>query len=125
MMSGDSVSIHGLKVDAVIGVYDWERAVTQRLVIDVDMQFDTRAAAASDALEDALNYAAVAERVESFVTAAQALLIERLAGGIAELILQDFAAEAVRVCVRKPGAVRAADAVAITIVRERSAKKLD
>ncbi|MEO0575726.1 MAG: dihydroneopterin aldolase [Pseudomonadota bacterium] len=125
MMQGDWVSLHGLKISAIVGVYDWEREITQRLVVDLDMQFDTQAAAASDALGDALNYAAVAERVEAYVVDVEARLIERLAGGIAALVLEEFPALAVRVCVKKPGAVRAADAVAITITRERSGKKLD
>ncbi|MEL6868818.1 MAG: dihydroneopterin aldolase [Pseudomonadota bacterium] len=120
-MTGDLVSIHGLRISAVVGVYDWERTVEQPLVVDIDMQCDTRAAAASDALDDALNYAAVAERVTTYVKQTQAQLVERLAGGIADLVLSEFAAQTVRVQVRKPGAVKDAAAIAITIERERTA----
>jgi len=57
----DCVFIEGLAVEAVIGVLDWGRTVEQRLLVDLDLGWDNRRPAASGALEDALDYAAVAE----------------------------------------------------------------
>ncbi len=113
----DRVVIEALEIPCVIGVWDWERKITQRVVVDLELHTDVTAAAASDALEDALNYAAVAERVQAFVVDAEAKLIERLAEGIAALILAEFGAARVRVRVAKPGAVPGARTVAVEIER--------
>ncbi len=116
----DRVLIEALEIPCVIGVWEWERKITQRVVVDLELYTDVTAAAASDALEDALNYAAVAERVTAFVVEAEAQLIERLAEGIAALALDEFGAARVRVRVAKPGAVPGARTVAVEI--ERSAQ---
>lgn len=63
----DSVLIEGLAVEAIIGVYDWEREVSQRLLVDLEMAWDNRAPAASDDVSDALNYALVSERVSDYL----------------------------------------------------------
>jgi len=63
----DKVFIRGLKVDAVIGVYDWEKQVRQPLIFDLEMAWDIRLAAATDDLMHALNYQAVTEFIERFV----------------------------------------------------------
>ncbi|MEL6950036.1 MAG: dihydroneopterin aldolase [Pseudomonadota bacterium] len=114
----DRVVIEGLEITCVIGAWEWERHITQKLVVDLAMGTDIAAAAASDALSDAVNYAAVAERVEAFVVETEAVLIERLAEGIAQLVLAEFGVSRVSVRVAKPGAVRAASTVAIEIERQ-------
>lgn len=113
----DRVLIEALEIPCVIGVWDWERKITQRVVVDLELFTDISAAGASDALDDALNYAAVAERVRAFVVDAEAQLIERLAEGIAALVLGEFGAARVRVRVAKPGAVPGARTVAVEIER--------
>ncbi|MEL6366855.1 MAG: dihydroneopterin aldolase [Pseudomonadota bacterium] len=117
----DIVKVTGLKVAAVIGVWTWEREIEQTLIIDLEMATDTRAAAASDALDDALNYAAVSESVIEYVRAAKPKLIEVLAEGIAELVLRDERVYGVGVQVRKPGAVQAAESIAVSIWRQSGA----
>lgn len=117
----DCIRIEGLEIDCVIGAYDWERRITQKVVVDIDLYTDIRAAADSDALDDAVNYADVAERVREHVVAAEATLVERLAEGIAALVLDGFAVARTRVRVAKPGAVREARTIAVMI--ERGASK--
>ena len=51
----DKVFIEGLQIDALIGIYDWERRIRQPLVFDIEMAFDNRIPAASDAIGDTLN----------------------------------------------------------------------
>ncbi|MEM8548701.1 MAG: dihydroneopterin aldolase [Pseudomonadota bacterium] len=119
-MSLDVVRIQGLAVETVIGVWAWEREITQKLLVDIELYTDTRAAGASDALEDALNYAAVAERVTNHIQAAKAQLIERLANELATLLLDEFEPQRVVLTVRKPGAVPAASDVAVQVARERN-----
>ncbi len=67
----DRIFITALTAEAVIGIYDWEREVKQRLEIDLEIWMDLRAAATSDAIEDTLNYKSVAKRVLAFVEASR------------------------------------------------------
>ena len=101
----DIVYIRGLRADAVIGVYEWEHHVRQTLVIDLEMRFSTRAAAASDALPDALDYHAVSTRVKEMVEGNTLQLIEGLAERIASAVIAEFGVSWLRLKLAKPGAV--------------------
>ena len=116
----DKVLIDGLRVNAIIGVFDWERQVEQPILIDVAMWVDTRAAVLSDDLHDAVNYALVAEQITHLTQALKPQLLETLANQLAELILtQHPAVQRVQICTKKPLAVKSAQAVGIEITRER------
>lgn len=117
MTRADIVKITGLKVEAIIGIFDWERAITQPLIIDVIMKTDIREAAKSDDLSYAINYKEVCDDITSWCQETQALLIERLAEIIAAGILDKYNTTEVEVCVAKPTAIKEADAVAVQIVR--------
>lgn len=118
----DKVLIEGLRVNAVIGVFEWERQIEQPVLIDLVMSVDTRAAANSDDIQDAVNYALVAEQVAELTKSLKPQLIETLANKMAELILNNFSAvQTVQVKVKKPLAVKGAQAVGIEIIRERHA----
>jgi dihydroneopterin aldolase len=113
----DSVLIEGLAVEAVIGVYDWEREVSQRLLVDLEMAWDNRVPAASDDVHDALDYAMVSERVSAYLVQAQPQLLETAAEGIASLLQEQFSVRWLRLTLRKPGVVPAAAAVGVKIER--------
>lgn len=115
----DSVYIRGLRADAVIGVYDWERNIRQALVIDLELASDNRAAAATDAIAQAVDYDAIAGRVLAYVRDSQFQLIETLAERLAELVMREFGVPWLRIDVAKPGAVKAADSVGVVIERGR------
>ena len=115
----DKVFIEGLDVDTVIGAYDWERQIRQRLLLDLEMTFDCHRAGASDALADSLDYNAVAGAVTALVQASRCELLEALAERVAAMVLREFPVAHLRLCVRKPGAVK--NAAAVGIVVERSA----
>lgn len=118
----DKVLIEGLRVNAVIGVFEWERQIEQPVVIDLVMSVDTRAAALSDDIQDAVNYALVAEQVAELTKSLKPQLLEKLANKMAEMILNNFSAvQTVQVKVKKPLAVKDAQAVGIEIIRERHA----
>ncbi len=117
----DRIFITALAADAVIGIYDWEREVKQRLEIDLEMWMDLRAAGQSDAIEDTLNYKSVAKRVLAFVEASSFRLVEALAGEIARIVLEEFRVERVKVTVHKPGAIRHSRDVGVVIERARDA----
>ena len=113
----DIIYLHGLKVDCVIGVWEWERRITQTITIDLDMGFDISAAAASDELADTLSYKEVSKRVESFVKESEFALVEKLVEEIANILLNEFGIRWCRVRVNKFGAVRGARDVGIVIER--------
>ncbi|WP_353179521.1 dihydroneopterin aldolase [Salinisphaera sp. T5B8] len=115
----DTIFIEQLAVDAVIGVYDWERETTQRLLIDLDIGFTVRDAAADDDFEQTLDYQAVAERVQAFAAASRYQLVETLAEETARLLIANFDVEQVSVRVSKPGALAKAANVGVRITRSR------
>ena len=113
----DTVYIRGLKADAVIGVYDWERNIRQTVSIDLEMGADIRRAAETDSIEDTLNYKNVAKRVQQFVADSEFQLVETLAEKIAEIVLTEFDVPWVRLRVNKRGALRGAVDVGVVIER--------
>lgn len=113
----DFVKIKGLKVNAVIGVFDWERAIEQPLLIDVTMATDISKAGKSDDINDAINYKEVCDDITELCQQTKALLIERLAELIAAHILSKYNTTQVEVSVAKPTAISAAEAVAVQITR--------
>lgn len=115
----DTVFIEGLEIEALIGIYDWERRVRQPLVFDIEMAFDNRVPAASDAIVDTLNYKAVSKRVVEVVSASSHGLVETLAEEVARVILDEFGVQRVALKLGKPGAVRGARSVGVRIVRTR------
>jgi dihydroneopterin aldolase len=98
----DIVSIRGLTVNAVIGVYDWEREITQELVVTIDMAADTRKAALSEDIADALDYSAVASTATAVLRDGKFQLIETAAERIAEAILVRYGIPWIRVELVKP-----------------------
>ena len=113
----DIVYISGLRAQAVIGVYEWERLVRQTLVVDLEMASDTARAAASDAIADALDYAAISQRVLALVEDSHYQLIESLAEQVARVVMGEFGVPWLKVRVGKPGAVAEAEDVGVVIER--------
>jgi len=116
----DKVFIEGLEIEALIGVYDWERRIRQPLRFDLEMAFDNRRPAASDAIADTLDYKAVSKRLVAFVEASSYELVETLAEQCALLVLREFGVEHLALKLSKPGAVRGARAVGVAIERSRA-----
>ena len=113
----DIIYIRELKIDTLIGIYGWERQVKQTLVFDIEMASDIRKAAATDSIEDTLNYKAIAKRLIDFVTHSEFQLVETLAERSAEIILTEFSVTWVKLQLNKKGAVRGARDVGIIIER--------
>lgn len=82
----DHVFIEGLEIEALIGIYDWERRIRQTLVFDLEMGFDNRVPAASDDIADTLNYKAVSKRLVEYVSQSEFGLVETLAERCAEIL---------------------------------------
>src|ERR1700750_101220 len=117
LISMDIVFIEDLRIDAVIGIYDWERRIRQTLSIDLEMAFDNRRPAASDDIADTLNYKSISKRLQAYVQASSFGLVETLAERCAEIVREEFGVSWVRLKLSKPGAVRGARAVGVRIER--------
>ncbi len=113
----DIIYLRDLTVETVIGVYDWEREIKQKVIFDLEMGTDIRKAAASDNIDDTLDYKSVAKRVIEFVEASDFELVETLAERVAEVILNEFQVPWVRLSLNKKGAVRYASDVGVIIER--------
>jgi 7,8-dihydroneopterin aldolase/epimerase/oxygenase len=98
----DLVSVRDLGVQAVIGVHDWEREITQTLVFTVDLAADVRSAARHDDLADALDYSAVAQTIAAVARDGRFRLIETAAEHVAERLLAVYPVAWLRLEVRKP-----------------------
>ncbi|NLA68537.1 MAG: dihydroneopterin aldolase [Gammaproteobacteria bacterium] len=116
----DHVFIEGLEVEALIGIYDWERRIRQTLVFDLEMAFDNRAPAATDDIADTLDYKAVSKRLVEYVSQSDFGLVETLAERCAAIVLGEFNVSRLRLKLSKPGAVRGARAVGVVIERSRA-----
>ncbi len=113
----DIVYISDLRIETVIGIYDWEREIKQIVSIDLEMAADNRRPAASESIDDALNYKAVAKRLIAFVEASEFQLVETLAERIAEIVLDEFNVRWLRLKLGKPGAVTGSKEVGVIIER--------
>ena len=113
----DIIYLNNLQVDAVIGIYDWERRTRQRLILDIEIGVDIRGAAKTDNIDDTLNYKAVAKRVIAYVSESRFQLVETLAENITGIILQEFNVPWCRLRLNKQGAVKNVRDVGVVIER--------
>jgi FolB domain-containing protein len=115
----DQIHIRDLLIRAILGINDDERTNLQDVLVNLTLHVDTGPAAASDDIADAVNYRTLTKDIIALVESSRCLLVERLAGEIADLCLRDPRVEAVEVTVDKPGALRFARSVGVSIVRLR------
>ncbi len=116
-MSNDIVFIEDLRIQTVIGIFDWEREITQTVSLDLQMAFDISLAGESDDIGDTLDYKSVSKRLIQFVEASEFQLVEALAEHCANIILEEFPVSWLRLRLSKPGAVRGSSAVGVIIER--------
>ena len=113
----DKIFLHELKVETIIGIWEWERKIRQTVVIDLEMSADIARAAATDDVADTLNYKSVAKRLQQFIGDSSFQLVETLAERIAGIVRDEFDVAWVKVTVHKPGAIRGSRDVGIIIER--------
>lgn len=113
----DIIYLNDLRIDTVIGVYDWERQMRQTIIFDIEMATDIKKAANSDDIEDTLDYKSVAKRLFSYVGDSEFELVETLAESVAEIILAEFNTPWVRLRLNKKGAVQGVRDVGVIIER--------
>ncbi len=113
----DTLFITDLRIETVIGVFEWERHVRQTVVLDIEVGTDCRVAAASDDVADALDYKAIAKRLIDFVGGSEFQLVETLAERCADLLLEEFSVPWLRLRLNKQGAISGARDVGVVIER--------
>jgi dihydroneopterin aldolase len=115
----DIVYVRDLRVEALIGIYDWERSMRQTVRIDLEMGWDNSIPAHSDDIKDTLNYKEAAKMISVFVANSQFQLVETLAEKIAHCLLTKFDLPWVKVTLGKPSAVTGSSEVGVIIERRR------
>lgn len=113
----DIIFLRELKIDTLIGVYDWERLVPQTLQIDLDIALPNSQACQSDDIVDALDYSDIVRHLKEVLASRHFNLLEALAEHIAQILLKDFNAPWVKVSVAKLQAIRGSKMVGISIER--------
>jgi len=113
----DYVFIEGLEIDCTIGIYDWEKAIKQKLVLDIEMAHDNKKPAHTDNIADALDYEAVSHTLIHYLETTPIELVERVAEEVARILQNQFAIPWLKVRVRKPDAIKVAKSVGVCIER--------
>ena len=113
----DTVFIRGLRIDTTIGIHDWEKRIRRPVVLDLEMASDIAHGAATDRIEDALDYEAVTRRLERFVSESRFELVETLAERCVAILRDEFGIAWVRLTLNKPGAVGEGIDVGVMIER--------
>jgi len=113
----DIVYLRDLRIETVIGIYDWERRTRQTIILDLEMSADIAHASTTDHIDDTLNYKAVAKRLIKFVSESEFQLVETLAERCTQIIREEFSVRGVRLTLNKKGAVRGATDVGVIIER--------
>jgi len=113
----DTIFLRDLRIEAIIGIFEWERRTTQTISIDLEMAADIAKAAATDAIDSTLNYKQVAKRIIGFVEESEFQLVETLAESLARIIVTEFDVPTVKVSVAKPGAIEGSREVGVVIQR--------
>ena len=116
----DKVYLHGIKLETIIGVWEWERQIKQTLLLDIDIGTDTVTAGRSDSLADTINYQAIAELVMDIAKQNNFALVEALGEAISAKLLSEFPIKWLRLRINKQGAVRGVRDVGVIIEREQS-----
>lgn len=113
----DIVYIRDLRIDTIIGIYDWEREVRQTVSLDLEMAADIRQAAATDDIQYALNYKSVAKRLIQFIGDSEFQLVETMAEEVTNIVRKEFQVPWVKLRLSKPGALRQSQDVGLIIER--------
>ena len=113
----DTLKINGIEVECVLGDLPEERTREQKIQVDVSLELDLEAAAASDSIEDTVDYALLVGNIREALEDARCRLLERAAGIVADVCLEDPLVERAAVTVRKFGSVSCVACAAVTLVR--------
>ena len=113
------IRIENLRLRTVVGIFDWEKDVKQDVVINVEIEFDGTEAMKKDDIQHTIDYKSITKRIISEVEGKDYNLIEKIAGDVMEIIMEDKKVQKATVKIDKPGALRFADSVSVTHTESR------
>jgi len=114
------IRIKNLRLRTIVGVNEWERERPQDVIVNVELEFDSKKAVETDNLKDTVNYKTLKQRIIQKVESAQFFLVEKLASQILEIVMEDPKVQHAQVEVDKPHALRFADSVSVICKADRS-----
>ena len=115
----NKIFVKDLEIEAIIGIFDWEREVKQLIKISYEVEVDIKKAFKSDNIKDTFDYKNTSKKIIKFVEKSSFQLIEALAEKISKIIMQDERVLNLSLSVSKPGALRGSKEVGLTIFRSR------
>ncbi len=115
----DKIFLNDLKIDTIIGIYDWERHTQQTLTFDLEMDWDIRPAARTEDISQTLDYGAIAQSIVAFVKASEYQLIETLAEDLCAMLLVQYPIPRLKLTLSKPVALHGQNTARIVIERSR------
>lgn len=115
----DQIQISDLLLRTIIGINDEEREKRQDVLINLTMQVDLREAGRSDDISDAVNYRTITKEIIDLIENSQFQLVEKMADEVAKICLKDERVQQTIVRIEKPGALRFARSVGVTVERTR------
>jgi 7,8-dihydroneopterin aldolase/epimerase/oxygenase len=116
----DSIFIHDLRVETRIGVWDWERKLSQTVRLDVELGLPSDKVFRSGDFTDTLDYSAVVARLQSFAADHPHQLLERFAQAIADIAQGEFGAPWVKVRVAKLAPMKGVKELGVAIERHKA-----
>ena len=115
----NKIFVKDLEIEAIIGIFDWEREVKQLIKISYEVEVDITTAFKSDNIDDTFDYKTTSKKIKKFVEKSSFQLIEALAEKVSKIIMQDKRVLNLSLSVSKPGALRGSKEVGLTIFRSR------
>jgi 7,8-dihydroneopterin aldolase/epimerase/oxygenase len=113
----DTISLHELKLETLIGIHDWERRLPQSIQLDLEFAIPTVAAGQTDRMDDTIDYSTVVDRLRDSLSVTRFGLLERLCEHVADILRDEFKSPWMRVSVSKIAVIRGLKRVSVTIER--------
>ena len=114
-----TIEIQNLKLQTIIGTKEEERKNKQEVIINIKFDYDASKASKSDRIDDAVDYEALNEKIIQKVESSDFFLLEKLAGCLLDITLEDPLIKEAWVRVDKPKALRQADSVSVSLNRKQ------
>jgi len=115
----DIIFLREIRLDARIGIYKREKAITQTVELDLELALPDDRVFKSGKVTDTIDYAVVIERIRATLVEQHYGLVENLAEHVAQIILKEFHSPWVRVSIAKIGAQPHARRVGVVIERSK------
>jgi D-erythro-7,8-dihydroneopterin triphosphate epimerase len=115
-----TIQIKNLRLRTIIGINEWERKVSQDVIINVTITFDGSRVSKSDDITDTIDYKKITKKIIHFVEKSHFYLLDRMASQILNVVMEDKRIQSSIVEVDKPHALRYTDSVSVTVSSEQS-----